>query len=163
MEESFGQLWYFCPFSRRFHSNRADYHWSVVQSSPWNFRPFNRRLIVPHDQWSSGPSYHLSADPSLYITNSRQWLKKLVEESVGVIGLSLCLSTGLLLYLTKGKLLHPNMASAIPQINIRLYGQIWVTMLFPIRIKLSRQSRKWLLCTFLSLFATKRKQLRFSF
>lgn len=117
MDGSLRQLWSFRPFSRREHSsNRADYHWSVVQSSPWTFRPFNRRLIVPHCQWSSGPSYHLSAEPCLYCTNSRFWHNDIVEQSVGkwTIGLSLCLSTGLLLYWTKTRLFHQTMVPAIP-------------------------------------------------
>lgn len=84
-------------------SNRADYHWAVVQSSPGTFRSFNRRLIVPRCQWSNGPLYHLFACPPFSGTNSRRWRNCTNDQSLGkwIIGLSLCLSFGLLLYWTK--------------------------------------------------------------
>lgn len=143
------QLWSFRRLSHRVHfSNRVDYHWSVVQSSPWTFRPFNRRLIVPHCQWSSGPSYHLSAELSFYCTNSRLRHNYIVE----TICLSLCLSTGLLLYWAKTRLFHQTMVPAIPQIMIQLHCPKWVATLFRIRVKMSHHTRiTWLFCTMVAL------------
>lgn len=140
---------------RIFSSNRADYHWSVVQSSPPTFRTLNQRHIEPRCQWSSGPSYHLSDEPSFNSTNRILWHNYIVEQSVSkwTICLFLCLSTGLLLYWTKTRLFHQTMVPAIPQIMIQLHCPKWVAMLFPIRVKVSYQTRiTWICCTMVSLF-----------
>lgn len=148
IDGSVRQLW--------FSSNRADYHWSVVQSSPWTFRSINRRLFIPSCQWSSGPFYHLSVCPPFSGTNSRRWRNCTNDQSQSkwIIGLSLCLSSGLLLYWTKRGLFHEIMVSAIPQIKIQLHFPKWVPMLFPIKVKVSHYTRvtSWRFCTMVSLF-----------
>lgn len=129
IDGSVRQLWFFRQISHRVRSsNRADYHWSVVQSSPWTFRSFNRRLVVPRCQWSSGPFYHLCACPSFYGTNGRRWRNCINDQSEGKwiihVGLSLCLSSGLLLFWTKRRLFHEIIVSAIPQIKIQLHNDL---------------------------------------
>lgn len=85
----------------------------------------------------------MSACPPFSGTNSRRWRNCTNDQSQSkwIIGLSLCLSSGLLLYWTKRGLFHEIMVSAIPQIKIQLHFPKWVPMLFPIKVKVSHHTR----------------------
>lgn len=130
-------------------------------SDNYGFLPTEQITIGLLSNLHLGPSDHLtdgslSACPPFSGTNSRRWRNCTNDQSQSkwIIGLSLCLSSGLLLYWTKRGLFHEIMVSAIPQIKIQLHFPKRVPMLFPIKVKVSHYTRvtSWRFCTMVSLF-----------